>query len=81
MTGAYLEVQPPSRAVWTESWGAGWPETINTLTLTEKDGKTTSEMRMLYPSKELRDKAAATGMTSGVETSFDRLESLLKTMA
>ena len=81
MRGAYREVQPPSRVVWTESWGPEWPETVNTLTLTEEGGRTSSEIRILYPSKELRDKAAATGMASGSEISYDRLDGLLKTMA
>jgi len=80
MTGLYREVAPPERLVHTESWGADWPETLNTLTLSEKDGKTTASLTVLYPSKEARDAALKTGMEDGVAVSFDRLEGLLRTM-
>ncbi len=36
------EITPPERLVSTESWGGNWPETVNTLVLSEKDGKTKS---------------------------------------
>ena len=41
MRGVYREIAPPERLVTTESWGGDWPETLNTLVLTEEDGKTT----------------------------------------
>src|SRR5687767_2530411 len=62
MHGVYKEVVPPERLVNTESWGPDWPDTINTLVLTETDGKTTSSLTILYPSKEARDAALKTGM-------------------
>ena len=51
---------PPERLVSTESWGGDWPETLNTLVLTEEDGKTTVTCTVLYPSKEARDAALRT---------------------
>ena len=81
MTGLYREVVLPERVVHTESWGAEWPETLNTLTFAEKDGKTTASLTVLYPSKEARDAALKTGMEDGVAVSFDRLEGLLRGMA
>ena len=81
MRGLYKEVVPPERLVSTESWGGDWPETINTLTLTEEGGKTTVTQRVLYPSKEARDAALKTGMKDGVATSFDRLAAYLRTRA
>jgi uncharacterized protein YndB with AHSA1/START domain len=80
MRGVYREVSPPERIVQTESWGADWPETINTLTLTEKDGQTTITQRILYPSKDARDAALQTGMKDGMSISFDRLEEYLQSM-
>ena len=80
MTGVYREVAPPERVVHTERWGAEWPETLNTLVLTEKDGKTTCSLTVLYPSKEARDAALKTGMEDGVAVSFDRLDGLLRSM-
>jgi len=81
MRGVYREVRPPERMVCTESWGGEWPETINTLTLTEKDGKTTMSQTVLYPSKEARDAAMKTGMQDGASISFDRLAEYLRTVA
>lgn len=77
MRGVYKEVNPPERVVSTESWGGPWPETVNTLVFTEKDGKTTMTLTILYVSKEARDEALKTGMTKGMELSFQRLEKVL----
>ncbi len=77
MRGVYREIKPPERLVSTESWGGDWPETLNTLTLSEEHGKTTLTNTILYPSKEARDAALKTGMKEGVAASFDTLEELL----
>src|ERR1700737_4660344 len=61
MRGVYREVTPPERLVSTESWGGDWPETLNTLVLSEADGKATITNTVLYPSKEARDAALQTG--------------------
>jgi uncharacterized protein YndB with AHSA1/START domain len=81
MTGVYREVTPPERLVSTEKWGPEWPETINTLTLSEKDGKTTLTNTILYPSKDARDAALKTGMKDGATQSFERLDAYLRTIA
>ena len=81
MRGVYQEIVPPERLVSTEAWGGDWPETLNTLALSEEDGKTTITSRVLYPSKEARDAALKTGMKDGVSLSFDRLAEHLRTMA
>ena len=39
MSGAYQEVDPPERVVSTGSWGEGWPETLNTLVLTDRTAR------------------------------------------
>jgi uncharacterized protein YndB with AHSA1/START domain len=80
MRGEYREVSPYDKLVSTESWGDPWPETLNTLLLTEKDGKTTISQRILYASKEARDAALQTGMKEGVTQSFDRLNNYLATL-
>jgi uncharacterized protein YndB with AHSA1/START domain len=81
MRGEYREVEPPERLVHTESWGGDWPETLNTLILSEEDGQTTMAQTILYPSKEARDAALATGMKKGASISFERLDEYLRTMA
>jgi len=80
MRGTYKEVKPPERLVSTESWGPEWPETLNTVELREENGKTTMTLTILYVSKEARDNALKTGMKDGVETSFDRLATVLESM-
>lgn len=81
MTGEYRDVGPPDRLVHTECWGEGWPETLVTHVLTEKDGVTTLAATMLYPSKAERDRALATGMSDGAAMSYDRMDGLLAAMA
>jgi uncharacterized protein YndB with AHSA1/START domain len=80
MRGEYREVKPPERLVSSESWGPEWPETINTLVLTEHAGKTTATITILYISKEARDAALSTGMKTGVAMSYDRLETYLESL-
>lgn len=77
----YREVRPPERLVSTESWGGDWPEILNTLTLSEENGKTTITITLLYPSKEARDAALKTGMKEGMTLSFNRLAERLGAMA
>ena len=80
MRGVYKEVKPPERVVSTESWGGAWPETVNTLVFAENDGKTTVTLTILYVSREARDEALKTGMTKGMEMSFQRLEKVIASM-
>jgi uncharacterized protein YndB with AHSA1/START domain len=81
MRGVYKEITPPDRIVLTESWGANWPETLNTIVFSEKDGKTTMANTILYPSKDARDAALKTGMKEGAGMSYDRLAELLESVA
>jgi uncharacterized protein YndB with AHSA1/START domain len=73
MRGVYREIVPLERVVNTESWGAEWPETLNTLTLIEDRGKTILTQSVLYPSKEAFERALGTGMKEGWSLSYDRL--------
>lgn len=81
MSGSYKEVTPPERLVSTESWGPEWPETLNTLVLTESGGRTTITLTVIYPSKAARDAALQTGMKEGMDQGFARLDSVLKTLS
>jgi uncharacterized protein YndB with AHSA1/START domain len=54
---------------------------LNTLTLSEENGKTTITTTLLYPSKEARDAALKTGMKEGMALSFNRLAEHLGAMA
>ena len=81
------QVRPPSgcaapdRLVSTEFWGGDWPETVNTLTLFEQNGKTTAVLTILYPSKDALEAATQTGMKDGMAKSYERLEQFLASVA
>jgi uncharacterized protein YndB with AHSA1/START domain len=81
MRGVYREVVAPERIVRTESFEFGCDaqagEQVGTLVLAEHGGKTTLTLTVLYPSKEARDAAIASGMERGVNASYDRLAELL----
>lgn len=81
MHGVYREIVPPDRIVRTESFEFGCEaqagEQVATLMLTEQDGRTMLTLTVLYPSKEARDGAIASGMERGVTASYDRLAELL----
>jgi len=50
---------------------------INRSTFSEKDGITTLVVLIDYGSKAARDAAISTGMTDGMEFSYERLENML----
>ncbi|TFC06946.1 ATPase [Cryobacterium adonitolivorans] len=78
-TGELLEVEEPYRAVTTEAMvGMDFPATLNELTLTEVEGGTLLSLVITYANAEQRDAVLATGMTDGMETSYQRLEGLLQ---
>lgn len=81
LTGIVREVVHPERLVTTESWGPEWPETVNTVVFTEAAGQTTITLTVTYPSKEARDAALKTGAADGMDSSFARLDRLLRTLA
>lgn len=83
-SGAFREVQPPSRLVHTERYepgtvGGGYPgqDAIVMTTFTEEGGVTTMETTIDFGSKEARDAAIATGMTGGMEQSYQLLDRLI----
>jgi len=76
-TGELLESEYPHRQVTTESM-IGMPgQTRNELTLTPVEGGTLLSLVITYANAEMRDMILATGMTDGMETSYERLEGLL----
>jgi uncharacterized protein YndB with AHSA1/START domain len=80
VSGRYCEVNAPWRLVTTESWGPDSIETINTVVLSEINGRTSIKLTIRYPWKEARDAAARSGMLGGISSSFDRLAELLGTI-
>ncbi len=82
--GTFREVQPPLRLVHTEAYDPGsladgFPqnEALVTVTFSDDDGFTTVTTLIDFGSKEARDAAVATGMTDGMEQSYQLLDGLL----
>ena len=82
--GTFREVQPLSKLVHTEAYdpgtvGDGHPESeaLVSVTFTEDGGVTTVTTLIDFGSKEARDAAVATGMTDGMEQSYQLLDALL----
>jgi uncharacterized protein YndB with AHSA1/START domain len=73
--GEFREIVPEERIVSTEVYEA-MPEgeTLNTLTLTEADGRTTLTVLVDCPSREVRDGIIDSGMESGMQEAMDLLE-------
>jgi uncharacterized protein YndB with AHSA1/START domain len=79
MRGIYREVVRPERLVNTEKFDEAWypGESLITLVLTEKAGKTTMTVTMRYESREARDAVIKSPMEGGVAASYDKLAELL----
>jgi uncharacterized protein YndB with AHSA1/START domain len=83
--GSFREVQPASRLVHTEAYDSGtvgddFPgnEALVTVTFTENSGLTMVVTLIDFGSKQARDAALATGMTGGMEQSYQLLDTLLE---
>jgi len=83
MGGVYREVKAPERLVTTEKFDEAWypGESLNTLVLTEKAGRTTLTQTMRYESPAAREAVIKSGMEEGVTTSYDRLDDVLAARA
>lgn len=79
--GINREVVPHERIVHTENMEIGdgicLGELLATVELTENDDKTLLRMTLLFPSKEARDGAIASGMERGVAAGYTRLDAIL----
>ena len=79
MGGTFTEIKPPSLIRATERFDQAWysgGDAEQTLTLTERDGRTTLELKVRYASREARDEALE-GMEDGVEIGFNNLARVL----
>jgi uncharacterized protein YndB with AHSA1/START domain len=76
--GTYREIAPNQRIVSTELYEMpGLSEddaTVNTLTLTEQDGRTTMTVLVDCPTREGRDAIIESGMEAGMQDAYDLLE-------
>jgi uncharacterized protein YndB with AHSA1/START domain len=73
--GEYREIVPNERIVSTEVF-EGMPdaEALNTMTLSEENGRTTLTILVQHQSKEHRDAHIESGMEDGLQDALDLLE-------
>lgn len=77
-SGEYREIVPPERLVTTECYEpVPHSDHLNTLTLTEHNGKTTLHILIHHESREQRDGHLQSGMEVGLRYTLNRLEDLL----
>ncbi|MFO0975259.1 MAG: SRPBCC domain-containing protein [Planctomycetaceae bacterium] len=79
--GENLDVVPQQRVVHTEHMeigdGISLGQLLATIELTEAGESTTLRMTLLFPSKEARDGALASGMERGVAAGYETLDGIL----
>ncbi len=76
--GEYREIVENERIVTTEVY-EGMPDgegALDTITFSERDGRTTLAILMELPTKADRDMVLETGMETGMQEQMDRLEEL-----
>ena len=82
--GEYREIVPNERIVSTEVYegapGGDEGGTLNTVTLTEADGRTTLSVLVEAPSKEIRDMIIESGMEAGMQDAMDLLEQVANSL-
>ena len=81
-SGEYLEVDPPHRLVFTETYeNVPGSEHRCELTLEEVDDGTLLTERLVYPSREVRDGHVDSGMEHGIQQSYDGIEQIAQRLA
>jgi uncharacterized protein YndB with AHSA1/START domain len=80
--GEFREIVPNERLVSTEVY-EGFPdaEAVDTLTLTEENGRTTLTLLVQHSSKAHRDAHIESGMEAGMQDAMDLLEQVAVSLA
>ena len=79
--GEFREIVAPERLSWTfEFEGMPGNVSVDTMTLTEEDGRTTITSTSVFDSVEQRDGMLESGMETGAAETYDRLAELLEKM-
>ncbi|HEX9494134.1 MAG TPA: SRPBCC family protein [Candidatus Limnocylindria bacterium] len=76
--GEFRELVPPERIVWTfEYEPLPGHISVETMTLTERDGRTLLTVHDVFSSKEDLEGMVNSGMESGARESYERLDEIL----
>ncbi|MCX6591946.1 MAG: SRPBCC family protein [Acidobacteria bacterium] len=83
MGGVFREVVMPEKLVATEQFDEAWypGEALDTTVFVESGEVTKITITVLYESMEARDTARRSGMEYGMKAGYDKLESLLASLA
>jgi uncharacterized protein YndB with AHSA1/START domain len=83
MGGTFREVVRAERLVATEKFDDAWypGEAVDTTVFEERGSITQVRLTVLYESKEARDTATRSGMETGMNAGYDRLEQVLASVA
>jgi uncharacterized protein YndB with AHSA1/START domain len=83
-SGVYLEIEPPSRLVYTSAFEfdgnpapADAPAVTATVVFEERGDTTHLVCREVYPSKDILDQVIASGMEKGMRMTMDQLDALV----
>ena len=83
--GEYREIVPGERIVTTEVFEgmppSGEGDVLNVVTFAESGGRTTLELLVRCPSKDIRDAIVGSGMETGMQEQLDLLEELAISLA
>lgn len=83
MTSVFREITPPDRMVATELFDEDWTggETVVTQSLHDEGSGVILRTHILYASQQARDGAKMSGMTTGMEAGYERLDRMFKEAA
>jgi len=79
LSGVIREITD-DRIVMTQAMEGQPGEAVVTTTYVEANGKTTLTLAIAFPTKEIRDMVAATGMADGAGESYDVLETVIASL-
>ncbi len=82
LSGTYREISPPDKLIHTELFDEDWTggETLVTNALTEQGDETKLTISVLYNTQDARDAALKSGMDSGMESSYNKLATVLDSL-
>jgi uncharacterized protein YndB with AHSA1/START domain len=80
--GEYHEIVPNERIVSTEVYeGMADASALDTITFTERDGRTTIEILVQHKDQESRDGHINSGMEGGMQEAMNHLEEVARSLA
>lgn len=80
--GEYREIVPGERIVSTEVYeGAPDAASLNTMTLTESEGRTTMTVLVQHQSRANRDAVLEAGIEAGLNAALEKLEQVVASLA